>query len=170
MKDLRIVPPGNLSNGTKVGPPKPEETTTNPSKKDCCSCNCHGMVLPQGECLPCCHTDSTKKYSHISHSHCWDQTQPPACGIPLGRHEQCCLCDLKPVSHGKESSEDWDITAQELEDLEDAKEQGRIEERARIVAIAERLLRDSGEYVPFQKIHYQSALTSLIEKICKESA
>lgn len=29
-----------------------------------------------------------------SHHHCWDQKQPPACGIPLDKHTQCCLCDL----------------------------------------------------------------------------
>lgn len=33
-------------------------------------------------------------YAHLSHSHCWDQKQPPACGIPLKKHTQCCLCDL----------------------------------------------------------------------------
>lgn len=33
-------------------------------------------------------------YSHLSHSHCWDQKQPSACGIPLEKHKQCCLCDL----------------------------------------------------------------------------
>ena len=33
-------------------------------------------------------------YSHLSHSHCWNQNGNPACGIPLGKHAQCCLCDL----------------------------------------------------------------------------
>jgi len=28
-----------------------------------------------------------------SHYHCWDQDQPPACGISLENHKQCCLCD-----------------------------------------------------------------------------
>lgn len=28
-----------------------------------------------------------------SHYHCWHQDQPPACGIPLEKHKQCCLCD-----------------------------------------------------------------------------
>ena len=27
-----------------------------------------------------------------SHYHCWNQTQPSACGIPLEKHTQCCLC------------------------------------------------------------------------------
>lgn len=29
-----------------------------------------------------------------SHSHCWDNSQNP-CGIPLEKHTQCCLCDMK---------------------------------------------------------------------------
>ncbi len=33
-------------------------------------------------------------YEHHSHTHCWDQEQPPACGISLEKHTQCCLCDL----------------------------------------------------------------------------
>lgn len=28
-----------------------------------------------------------------SHYHCWDQDQPPACGVKLEDHKQCCLCD-----------------------------------------------------------------------------
>lgn len=34
-------------------------------------------------------------YERHSHQHCWDQKQPPACGIALEAHNQCCLCDLK---------------------------------------------------------------------------
>lgn len=30
-----------------------------------------------------------------SHYHCWNQKQPCACGIPLEKHTQCCLCDTK---------------------------------------------------------------------------
>ena len=37
---------------------------------------------------------SPKEYSHISHTHCWDNPDNP-CGIPLEKHTQCCLCDLK---------------------------------------------------------------------------
>jgi hypothetical protein len=29
-----------------------------------------------------------------SHTHCWNQ-KTPACGIPLEKHTQCCLCDVK---------------------------------------------------------------------------
>lgn len=43
-----------------------------------------------------CHTTPTVNYEHISHTHCWSQKQPSACGIPLDKHTQCCLCDLKP--------------------------------------------------------------------------
>lgn len=28
-----------------------------------------------------------------SHYHCWNQTQPSACGIKLENHKQCCLCE-----------------------------------------------------------------------------
>ncbi len=36
------------------------------------------------------------KYEHHSHYHCWQQTgeNKPACGQPLDKHTQCCLCDL----------------------------------------------------------------------------
>ena len=27
-----------------------------------------------------------------SHYHCWDQKQPPACGLK-GEHKRCCLCE-----------------------------------------------------------------------------
>ena len=30
--------------------------------------------------------------NNYSHYHCWNQTQPPACGIPLEKHTHCCLC------------------------------------------------------------------------------
>lgn len=30
-----------------------------------------------------------------SHTHCWKQEGTPACGIPLEKHVQCCLCDTK---------------------------------------------------------------------------
>lgn len=35
-----------------------------------------------------------KKYEHHSHSHCWNQGGKPACGQPLEKHKQCCLCDM----------------------------------------------------------------------------
>lgn len=37
-------------------------------------------------------------YNRVGHSHCWDQKQPSACGIPLEKHTQCCLCDMKIVA------------------------------------------------------------------------
>lgn len=37
-------------------------------------------------------------YDHHSHLHCWAQKQPSACGIPLEKHTQCCLCDITPPS------------------------------------------------------------------------
>lgn len=39
---------------------------------------------------------SEEKYAYLSHEHCWNQRQPSACSIPLEKHKQCCLCDLKP--------------------------------------------------------------------------
>lgn len=38
--------------------------------------------------------NENKEYERRSHSHCWNQNGKPACGIPLGKHTQCCLCDL----------------------------------------------------------------------------
>lgn len=32
-----------------------------------------------------------------SHTHCWNQGKSLACGIPLEKHKQCCLCDMKIV-------------------------------------------------------------------------
>jgi hypothetical protein len=29
----------------------------------------------------------------FSHTHCWNQSGSSACGIPLEKHTQCCLCD-----------------------------------------------------------------------------
>ena len=37
---------------------------------------------------------TNKDYSHISHVHCWNNEDLP-CGIPLEKHTQCCLCNLK---------------------------------------------------------------------------
>jgi hypothetical protein len=31
-----------------------------------------------------------------SHSHCWEQKQPPACGITT-QHKRCCLCSEKAL-------------------------------------------------------------------------
>lgn len=38
-------------------------------------------------------------YHQVDHFHCWQQFQDhgfAACGIPLEKHTQCCLCDMKP--------------------------------------------------------------------------
>lgn len=47
------------------------------------------------EDLKAARSEATEKtYARdYSHSHCWDQKQPSACGIPLEKHTQCCLCD-----------------------------------------------------------------------------
>ena len=37
-----------------------------------------------------------------SHNHCWKQGSP-ACGIPLKKHKQCCLCD-KPFPKNKKTA------------------------------------------------------------------
>lgn len=51
--------------------------------------------------------ETEENYSHLSHSHCWDNKDNP-CGIPLEKHTQCCLCDLKYSSEEK-PKEDWRI-------------------------------------------------------------
>jgi len=71
--------------------------------KRCCE-KCEQTRQIKGEeytdcCYPgCpCHTP-VSNYERVSHTHCWDN-QPSPCGIPLDKHTQCCLCDLKvPVS------------------------------------------------------------------------
>lgn len=47
------------------------------------SCECHKVNA------------SIKNCEKKSHYHCWNQTRPSACGIPLAKHTQCCLCDTK---------------------------------------------------------------------------
>jgi hypothetical protein len=56
-----------------------------------CGCSCHNA--PQ----------EYKNYNRdYSHTHCWNQKQPSACGIPLEKHTQCCLCDMpKPQEEKK---------------------------------------------------------------------
>ncbi len=45
-------------------------------------------------CSHACSLDQGKTYPRdFSHSHCWHQ-KTPACGIPLEKHTQCCLCDV----------------------------------------------------------------------------
>lgn len=46
--------------------------------------------------------------NNYSHYHCWNQKQPSACGIPLEKHTQCCLCPTpKPVEETPKSKHDW---------------------------------------------------------------
>lgn len=47
--------------------------------------------------------------THKSHSHCWEQRQPPACGLK-GKHIRCCLCEAT-VSDKKE----WEKEARTFE-------------------------------------------------------
>lgn len=42
-----------------------------------------------------------------SHSHCWDNKDNP-CGIPLEKHTQCCLCDMKSPHPQEDLGEDWE--------------------------------------------------------------
>lgn len=44
-------------------------------------------------------------YERRSHTHCMDQTTPP-CGMPLEKHTQCCLCDVK-VEEKEEKKINW---------------------------------------------------------------
>jgi len=37
--------------------------------------------------------EQRKIYERVSHVHCWNQGTP-ACGQPLEKHKQCCLCDM----------------------------------------------------------------------------
>lgn len=50
-------------------------------------------------CISCgkpCSTEQPKTYARdYSHIHCFDQKGQPPCGIPLEKHTQCCLCDVK---------------------------------------------------------------------------
>lgn len=41
--------------------------------------------------------DKANYERNYSHTHCWDQNEPPACGQPIENHTQCCLCDCKPI-------------------------------------------------------------------------
>lgn len=36
-------------------------------------------------------------YNKTDHTHCWDQTQPPACGQSI-EHKKCCLCEELNIS------------------------------------------------------------------------
>lgn len=52
---------------------------------------------------------STNQKKDHSHYHCWDQKKGPACGIPLEKHKQCCLCTSPfPVQEVEPKREEWD--------------------------------------------------------------
>ncbi len=60
---------------------------------NCCELCDKPMNLGNLPCQICpCHTIKSN-YNDYSHNHCWNQKQPSACGIPLEKHTQCCLCD-----------------------------------------------------------------------------
>lgn len=87
--DTRMNEDG-LTNGGKAhmcGVPAVHNTSKTGSVHLCIICSLP-VDAPQD-------TSPKKDYERHSHYHCWDQDQPPACGIPLEKHEQCCLCDLK---------------------------------------------------------------------------
>ncbi len=65
--------------------------------------NCGKPFIPQEEIR--------ENYNHRSHYHCWEQHKydfgteiEPACGQPLDKHTQCCLCDMA-VPHKEVSKE-----------------------------------------------------------------
>lgn len=87
-----------------------------PSTKCCPFCRCGRCSIKHCVDTECdCHapSDAGVNYSHVSHTHCWEQTMfmvendgKPACGIPLEKHTQCCLCDMKvPVEKNYRESE-----------------------------------------------------------------
>ena len=50
----------------------------------------------------CNRSKEEPNYSHLSHTHCWDN-KLRVCHIPMNEHKQCCLCDLK-----KEEPMEWE--------------------------------------------------------------
>lgn len=61
--------------------------------------DCGNGTCGDGCCVRCGHDEQSifqekvnyeRDYSHV---HCWNQ-ESPACGQPLEKHKQCCLCDL----------------------------------------------------------------------------
>lgn len=72
-------------------------------KSACCGAEIkpRTMVESMGICSKCkmvSDTVSVDNYERHSHTHCWNQISP-ACGQPIDKHTQCCLCSLKvPVA------------------------------------------------------------------------
>jgi len=104
-------------------------------------------------------------YSHISHSHCWDQ-QPSACGINLENHEQCCLCDLKYAwsdKYAKPQSKDCCARTE-------SRVRGEMREMVRKMDVGELPDENSPEIygdkrVKAYKYGYRSALEDVFRKI-----
>ncbi len=54
-----------------------------------------GIICANPECPYESKENMNKTYEQdYSHSHCWNQ-ETPACGQPIEKHTQCCLCSMK---------------------------------------------------------------------------
>ena len=67
----------------KSNTPRTKCTCLDDNKLTQALCPIHGTPTPR------------TNYNHVSHTHCWEQGGHPPCGIPMEKHTQCCLCDLK---------------------------------------------------------------------------
>ena len=91
--------------------PPEDNIITEISKPFCCndSCPCHTKspqekILSKKEIRDILGDKADIDYErNYSHYHCWHQEQPPACGIPLENHKQCCLCDKEYTPQKKQS-------------------------------------------------------------------
>lgn len=78
-----------------------------------CGCECHQAPIPEKKLKSLLGEHSVIDYErNHSHYHCWHQDQPPACGIPLEKHTQCCLCDT-PFQEEKTTTE-WEKEFEKL--------------------------------------------------------
>lgn len=98
--------------GWSYAPEKMEDRAEEKDTVECLECGSELTSETNFKCI--CnpsHKENIKKllgtYANIdydrnsSHYHCWHQNQPPACGIPLAEHSQCCLCDTQySMIHG----------------------------------------------------------------------
>lgn len=99
--------------------------SSNPKvKENKCEGNCPNTCkVHDGKFIFCsnagckCHNPQEKgEYNYErdgSHNHCWEQKgeNKPACGQPLEKHKQCCLCDtpIPPTDNGWESRFDKEM-------------------------------------------------------------
>lgn len=81
-------------------------------------------------------TNHTKEegYSHLSHTHCFDQQNPP-CGLQ-GKH--CCLCDI--CNEGESWEEKFDSVFDEYYFDEDLQNEGFFAPREKIKSFIRSLL------------------------------